>query len=204
MHFHAGRNDHHRVVSRSATCRRTTSGSLLSRANTRRPSGRSNAVMPLGKWQHVQSECRWTGFRLVARLFTRQHDWRQFCFRFSAIPKLGAPAEQSTRGKSVRAGGSRDAVPGLFTFQHDDELLFAREVVQEPDAYIRATDGKIKRTSSAPRFACKKLSAHCFSLRGAIQQAKRGGAFFASSFLSMCRESAARRFYAIVSKFVPC
>ncbi len=67
------------------------------------------------------------GFRFVGRLFTRQHDWRQFCFRFSAIPKLGAPAEQSTRGKSVRAGDSRDAVPGLFTFEHDGELLVARE-----------------------------------------------------------------------------
>jgi hypothetical protein len=55
------------------------------------------------QWQHVQSECRWMGFRFVGRLFTRQHDWRQFCFRFSAIPKLGAPAEQSTRGKSGRA-----------------------------------------------------------------------------------------------------
>ena len=43
------------------------------------------------------------GFRFVGRLFTRQHDWRQFCFRFSAIPKLGAPAQQSTRGKSGRA-----------------------------------------------------------------------------------------------------
>src|SRR4030088_24849 len=48
VHLHAGRNYHHRVVSRSATCRRTTSGSLPSGANTRRPSARSIAVMPLG------------------------------------------------------------------------------------------------------------------------------------------------------------
>ena len=26
------------------------------------------------------------GFRFGGRLFTRQHDWCQFCFRFSAIP----------------------------------------------------------------------------------------------------------------------
>lgn len=68
---------------------------------------------------------RW--FRFAGRLFIRQHDWSQFRIHFSAVPKLGAPAEQSTLGKSVRAGDSRDAVPGLFAFQHKGELLFARE-----------------------------------------------------------------------------
>ena len=68
---------------------------------------------------------RW--FRFAGRLFIRQHDWSQFRIHFSAVPKLGAPAEQSTLGKSVRAGDSRDAVPGLFAFQHNGELLFARE-----------------------------------------------------------------------------
>jgi hypothetical protein len=76
----------------------------------------------------MQSECRWTGFRFVGRLFTRQYDGRKFGFRFSPIPKVSAPAEQCTRGKSVRAGDSRDAVPGLFTLQHDSELFLVGEV----------------------------------------------------------------------------
>src|SRR5216684_7022252 len=65
VHLHAGRNYHHRVVSRSATCRRTTSGSLPSGANTRRSSGRSIAVMPLGNGSMCKaSAAGWGGFVL--------------------------------------------------------------------------------------------------------------------------------------------
>src|SRR5882724_5103986 len=46
VHLHACRNNHHFVVSRSATKRRTASGSLSSGAKTRRPSLSSTAVMP--------------------------------------------------------------------------------------------------------------------------------------------------------------
>jgi hypothetical protein len=128
VHLHAGRNYHHRVglpLSDVPAHYVRIAPFRCEHASTIWQINRCHASR---QWQHVQSECRWMGwFRFVGRLFTRQHDWRQFCFRFSAIPKLGAPAEQSTRGKSVRAGDNRDAVPGLFTFQHDGELLFAPE-----------------------------------------------------------------------------
>ena len=68
--------------------------------------------------------------------------------------------------------------------------LHFQKAVQASDAYPRMKDGKIKRTSFARRFACKKLSAHCFSTRGANEQAKRGGAFFDFCFLTRCRETA--------------
>jgi hypothetical protein len=42
-------------------------------------------------------------------------------------------------------------------------------------SWAPSKEGKIKRTSFARRFACKKLSAHYFSPRGAIQPAERGG-----------------------------
>ena len=64
VHLHAGRNYHHRVVSRSATCRRTTSGSLPSGANTRRPSARSIAVMPLGNGSMCKASAAGWGFVL--------------------------------------------------------------------------------------------------------------------------------------------
>src|SRR5271163_887749 len=48
MHFHPCRHDHHRASSRSATCRRTASGSAPDGAKTRRPSASSTAVIPSG------------------------------------------------------------------------------------------------------------------------------------------------------------
>jgi hypothetical protein len=54
-----------------------------------------------------------------------------------------------------------------------------------------ASDGKIKRTSFARRVAPLGDYLHIvFAPRGAIETAKRGGAFFFSSLLSVCRETA--------------
>ncbi len=56
-------------------------------------------------------------------MFTRNHDWRQLCFRISAISEVGAPTEQCARGKPVRTRDSRDAVSWVFALQHDGKLL---------------------------------------------------------------------------------
>src|SRR5438132_6825175 len=48
VHLDAGRHDHHRAASCSATYRRTAFGSLPAGANTRRPSASSNVANPSG------------------------------------------------------------------------------------------------------------------------------------------------------------
>src|SRR5579863_7755094 len=48
VHFHARRNDQHEAISLLSTRARTASGSLPAGAKTRRPSGRSTAIIPSG------------------------------------------------------------------------------------------------------------------------------------------------------------
>jgi hypothetical protein len=70
--------------------------------------------MPLSHGSTCKASAAGWGFVLSVDCSVESTPGASFCFRFSV--KLGAPAEQSTPGKSVRAG-DRDAVPGLLTSQ---------------------------------------------------------------------------------------
>ena len=91
------------------------SGSLPPGANTRRPSGKSIAVIPSGtgsrsRSQIAQNKRRRIGSGLTSRLFTS--NWRQLCFRISAISEVGTPTEQCARG-SLRARATAETLfPG--------------------------------------------------------------------------------------------
>jgi len=52
------------------------------------------------------------GFRFVGRLFTRQHDWRQFCFRFFGHTQTRS-ASATKHSWQVWARDGRDAVPAI-------------------------------------------------------------------------------------------
>ncbi len=95
------------------------------------------------------------GFRFVGRLFTRQHDWRQFCFRFSAIPKLGAPAEQSTRGKSVARATAETLFQGCShssTMASFSSLVKLRRLAR-PSRAESAAVASVKSRSTADSLA---------------------------------------------------
>jgi hypothetical protein len=70
--------------------------------------------MPLSHGSTCKASAAGWGFVLSVDCSVDSTPGASFCFRFSV--KLGAPAEQCTPGKSVRAG-DRDAVPGLLTSQ---------------------------------------------------------------------------------------
>ena len=163
MHFHAGRNDHHRVVSRSATCRRTTSGSLPSGANTRRPSGRSIAVMPLGNGSRCKASAAGWGFVLSVDCSLDSTTGASSAFAFRPYPN-SARQRNKALVASLRARATAETLfPGCShssTMASFSSLVKLRRLTRPSRAESAAVASVKSRSTTDSLAALLALSAY--------------------------------------------